>query len=215
MTDIFEFWSQIGHGETIHPADKKVFARTSNKNNFQTENCLPASYYGPLRTAPVVLLFLSPGYCKEDEIDAQSNEGKDHYFKRWKGNEPFRNDPSTPGYSWIKKITKDFGDFEKIRNKIAILNIGAYHSKNIKCYASLLALPSSRISLNWAHNTLFPQAESGEKIVVCLRSAAYWGLQRGIQYGDSLYSPYASISGHLYKNSENEILKEKIRNKLK
>ena len=25
--DIFEFWSQIGWGEHVHPADKKVFER--------------------------------------------------------------------------------------------------------------------------------------------------------------------------------------------
>jgi hypothetical protein len=28
-TDIFEFWSRMGRGEYIHPADKNVIERTS------------------------------------------------------------------------------------------------------------------------------------------------------------------------------------------
>jgi len=54
MMDIFEFWSQIKRGETVHPADREVFARINpEKHGFQLD-CLPASYGGKLKTAPVV-----------------------------------------------------------------------------------------------------------------------------------------------------------------
>src|SRR5712671_5086241 len=76
MADIFEFWSQIKRGETIHPADREVFSRINpNKHGFQLD-CLPACYGGKLKTAPVVFLFLSPGYSEFDREDAQSDAGQ-------------------------------------------------------------------------------------------------------------------------------------------
>src|SRR5258705_8680792 len=134
-------------------------------------NCLPGCFAGPLKTASVVLLYLSPGYSEADEADAKSNKGKDYRFRSWKGHEPFRN--TGPGESWLSSRTRNFCDYETVRNKFAILNIGAYHSKNLKDYGSLLALPSSRVSLAWAQETLFPEAEAGKRIVICMRSAAY------------------------------------------
>ncbi len=75
--------------------------------------------------------------------------------------------------------TKSFGDFKTVKDKIALLNIGAYHSVDVRSFASLLALPSSRVSLGWAQDVLFPDAEAGKRIVICMRSAAYWGLEQG------------------------------------
>jgi hypothetical protein len=37
----------------------------------------------------------------------------------------------------------------------------------VRSYASLLALPSSRVSMEWAQSVLFPQAEAGRRIVIC------------------------------------------------
>jgi hypothetical protein len=79
MMDILEFWSQIKRGETVHPADREVFARINpEKHGFQLD-CLPASYGGKLKTAPVVFLFSSPGYSAFDLEDAQSEQGKETY----------------------------------------------------------------------------------------------------------------------------------------
>ena len=64
--DIFEFWSQIGWGENVHPADRKVFDRMDpHKHGFRLD-CLPSSFGGLLRDAPVVLLYLSPGFGEQD-----------------------------------------------------------------------------------------------------------------------------------------------------
>lgn len=209
MTDIFEFWSQIGRGEKIHPADKHVFKRIDERRHgFQTD-CLPACYEGRLRSAPLVLLYLSPGFDKKLDLeDASSKEGKDYYFRRWKGDEPFRES------RWLKSRTKHFADFEIVRDKVAILNIGAYHSTNVASYSSLLALPSSRVALNWAQNVLFPEAEAGKRVVICMRSAAYWGMDTGMVYGKSLFAPKVTRSGHLIDNKENEKLVKIVRSKL-
>jgi hypothetical protein len=199
MTDIFEFWSRIGRGENVHPADRETFARIdAKKHGFQLK-CLPAGFGGRLRDAPVVLLYLSPGFRESDLAEAKSEEGKDYYLRRWQGYEPAKS-------TWMTSRTKCFGDWETVRMKVALLNIGAYHSVSVKSYASLLALPSSRVSIEWAQTVLFPDAEVGRRIVICMRSAAYWGLDTGRRYGTGLFAPLVNRSGHLIKNDDNKRL---------
>jgi hypothetical protein len=149
--DIFEFWSQIGRGEHVHPADRSAFARMNPKKHGFRLDCLPSSFGGPLRDAPVVLLYLSPGFSDKDPDDAQTEEGKEYFFRRWRGYEPLRDKSN-----WLQRRIKNFGDYETVKNKIALLNIGAYHSIDVKSFGSLLALPSSRVSLGWAQDVLFP-----------------------------------------------------------
>ncbi len=167
------------------------------RHGFQLQ-CLPAPFSGRLRTAPVVLLYLSPGYGKADDADARSKCGKDYYSRRWKGKEPVRD--SGPGAKWYKSRTRVFGEYNIVRRKIAMLNIGAYHSKTMQSYACLLALPSSRQTLDWSQNHLFVEAERGKRIVICMRSPAYWGLERGKNYRGTLFAPKTTRSGFLIKD---------------
>ncbi len=60
-TDIFDFWSQIGPKDRCHPADKEVFRRLGKEGHGFNLRGLPACYMGPLKSAPIVLLYLSPG----------------------------------------------------------------------------------------------------------------------------------------------------------
>lgn len=90
-----------------------------------------------------------------------------------------------------------FGDYEMVRKKVAILNIGAYHSSTMQSYASMLALPSSRAVLDWAQNYLFPQALLGKRVVICMRSAAYWGLEVRKKYPGTLFAPKTTRNGYL------------------
>ena len=85
MADIFEFWSRIERGERIHPDDKKVFDRMAPEEHGFNLNCLPACFGGRLRSAPIVLLYLSPGFSDTDLTDANTDDGKDYYARRWKG----------------------------------------------------------------------------------------------------------------------------------
>jgi hypothetical protein len=160
MENIFDFWSRIKRGERIHPADKKVFKRIdAERHGFQLD-CLPGCFAGPLKKARVVLLYLSPGHDQSITLDARTREGKEHHFRTYRGVEPLRDEG--PGRKWVESRTKRFGAYADLKHNLAILNIGAYHSKNVKDYASLLALPSSRVSLAWAQDHLFPEAEAGK-----------------------------------------------------
>jgi hypothetical protein len=104
ITDIFEFWSQIGRGENVHPADRKVFDRMDPQKHGFRLDCLPSSFGGRLRDAPVVLLYLSPGFGDQDLIDAQTDEGKDYYVRRWRGYEPIRDIKS----NWMLSRNQEF-----------------------------------------------------------------------------------------------------------
>ena len=110
---------------------------------------------------------------------------------------------------------KPFGDWEAVRDKIAILNVGAYHSKDVKSKSALMALPSSRVSLDWAQEVLFPEAEAGKRIVICMRSAAMWGLATGTTYNGTLFAPVVNRAGHLLRNEANDRLVELVRHRLK
>src|SRR4051794_13275778 len=104
MTEIFEFWSRIERGARIHPDDIKIFERMdAERHGFQLQ-CLPGCFAGKLKSAPIVLLFLSPGFSAADVDDANSNAGKDYRFKSWQGDEPFRDDG--PGHLWLASRTK-------------------------------------------------------------------------------------------------------------
>jgi hypothetical protein len=210
ITDIFEFWSQIGRGESVHPRDRKVFDRMNPEKHGFRLDCLPSSFGGRLRDAPVVLLYLSPGFGQQDLVDAQTDEGKDYYVRRWGGYEPIRDIKS----NWMLSRTKNFGDYETVKNKIALLNIGAYHSVDVKSFGSLLALPSSRVSLEWAQSVLFPDAEAGKRIVICMRSASYWGLEQGRKYEGGLFAPQVNRSGYFLKNDANDRLVELVQKRL-
>jgi len=50
-------------------------------------NCLPCCCAGPLKTAPVVLLFLSPGLGAGDEAEAKTEQGQARYAKMRSGDD--------------------------------------------------------------------------------------------------------------------------------
>lgn len=203
-SDIFDFWKCIGPTDHIHPADDPVFKRLGEDGHGFNTRCLPSAFMGPLKTAQVVLLYMSPGYNPEDEKNAISDEGQQTYAERRGGNQPLP-DKNKPGGNWWRERTKCFKvDDDIIAKKTAVLNIGAYHSEEMKNHALLAALPSSRVSLDWAQNILFPEAEAGRRVVICLRAAKFWGLTTGKEYKGTLFAPPVTRGGHMIKGSYRE-----------
>jgi hypothetical protein len=89
------------------------------------------------------------------------------------------------------------------------------HGLSSDALGSLLALPSSRVSVGWAQDALFPDAEAGRRIVICMRSASYWGLEQGRNYeGTTLFAPEVNRSGYFIKNDANDRLVELVRKRL-
>lgn len=152
--DIFDYWAECPKGARIHPRDANVLA--SAKHGFDLR-CLPASFDGPLRTAPVVLLYLSPGFGAYDLEDATSPEGQARYALRWTGTAPLTGPDEHPaGFDWWSTRTARFGPWETLRDKVAVLNIGPYKSATFRDWPMLSALPTCRAVLEWAQGVLFP-----------------------------------------------------------
>jgi hypothetical protein len=127
------------------------------------------------------------------------------------GDQPFRG-PESDGFKWLFSKTKCFGiDWKELWPHLAVLNICAYHSKRVKDTPLLAALPSCRVSIGWAQDVLFPQAEAGERVVICLRSAQFWGLKQGTQYGHSLCAPLATIGGYMKHSPMRERIIEAVK----
>lgn len=196
-TDIFEFWSGINPKGGMHPADRDVLSRVDHSFDLR---CLPGCFAGPLRTAPVVLLYLSPGLSEQDYTDAVTRKGRTRYRRSWAGEEPLRGPKDhESAWQWWKSRTACFGNWQELQKKVAILNIGAYHSKTFADAPLLAALPSSRVSIDWAQHVLFPAAIAGRRTVVCLRSARFWGLREGQRYGKALFAPRVTRGGYMIK----------------
>jgi hypothetical protein len=193
--DIFEFWSEIGPSEKIHPRDRDVLGRVTHSFDLR---CLPGCFFGPLLTARIVLLYLNPGLSQADLHEADDPKAQARYADCRKGRQLITDD--RPGFKWWSSRTKVFGGWEEIRDKIAVLNIAPYHSKAFSDWALLGALPSCRATVDWAQSYLFPEAEQGKRVVVCMRSAQHWGLGVG-RHGEKLFVPPAARSGHMLRSA--------------
>lgn len=124
------------------------------------------------------------------------------------------NEEHPPLWRWWTSRTKCFGiPPEALRTRVAILNIGAYHSKGFRDWQLLAGLPSSRASLNWAQSELFPAAERNERIVICLRSPQYWGLREGYTKG-FLFAPRVTRGGHMVTGDERDRIVKVVRKRL-
>lgn len=184
--DIFQFWSEISEDAFEHPRDRSVLRRVEHK---LAHDCLPQAYRGCLRTSAVVLLFLSPGLDPGDPEHCSTEEGKRYYASQRSGDCPLPKEKAHPSaYKWLTKIIRQFDiSYEQACTTVATLNIGAYKSKSFNDWPMLAALPSSRVALDWVQSVLFPEAEEGNRVVVCLRSPKYWGL--GGEPRGSLFAP--------------------------
>src|SRR5215217_1670213 len=80
--DIFDFWAEAAGNDRVHPRDRAIVGRI--KHRFDLE-CLPAPFRGPLRTAPVVLLYLSPGLSDFDRDEANNPQAHARYVEERKG----------------------------------------------------------------------------------------------------------------------------------
>ena len=193
--DIFDFWAEAAPTDTTHPTDRNVLARVSHRLDLR---CLPTPFNGPLRTAPVVLLYLAPGWAQEDVDEACTPEGHARLAELRKGYQPLAGpDDYKPDWKWWSSRTRAFGPWREIHERVAILDISGYHSKTFADAHVLAALPSSRVALDWAQEVLFPEAESGKRVVICMRSPQYWGLGKKSRYGEALFVPEVTRGGHM------------------
>jgi hypothetical protein len=207
--DLFGFWSRCAGSERVHPDDEEVLDRTDHSFDLR---CLPSPFTGPLRQAPVVLLFIAPGFDPFDLDHAEMPEAQSWYGAQRTGNEPLSDEQQhRTHYRWWTKIVRQFGVGEAVaREKIAIFDIAPYHSRSFRDGPLLSALPSARKAIDWAQNVLFPAALNGDRVVVCLRGAGYWGVSSGPNgriFGEALHCPVLTRGGFMLRGD----IRERVR----
>lgn len=201
MEDIFKFWAPID--DKIHPQDRAHIERlgATIKKTELNLRCLPVPYMGKLKTAPVVLLWLNPGFSPEDVLLSKGKVGRDYHRSLRSGECALpAKQMHVRAYQWRARVTKQFGlNSEDVEEHFAFLNMVAYHSPTFNAFEYVSALKSSRVAIDWAQSVLFPDAEKGKRVVICMRSNRRWGLARGKQYGTSLYAASCTRGGIMHR----------------
>lgn len=186
-SDIFSFWTQAADagvlerpGRKIHPADESTF-ESHDLEGFDL-NSSPEPFYGPLATAPVVLLALN--HNGEDAHFANHPELLAAHKRAWQGHEPLWHprefDPTWTRVDWMASMAKRFGitDWDVVRNNFAIINLWAYRSpREVKC--PYLEFPSTQVAVEWVSDVLYPTARNKGRVVICIYKAKEWGLKLG------------------------------------
>lgn len=194
--DIFRFWAGLKPGTKVHPLDAEVLGRV--EHGFDLD-CLPFPFLGPLKTAPVVLLYLNPSLGGDDHEVAGSATSQKWFHRALDGMHPLPDTAQTAAAAkWCQKQVKLLGDWERMRHHVAILELTPYHCSRFENADPKLlpALASSRAAAAWAQEVLFPDARDGRRVVICVWGARSWGLAAGRQYGEKLFA-LADIRGGL------------------
>jgi hypothetical protein len=216
IEQLLEHWAKaIPDHLHIHPDDSD--ALRSKSHQFEL-GAFVGPWMGPIRTAPVVLLYLNPGINSagtgEEVKAAQDSEAREEMIHNLHGCAPLPSFKSNPkGLEWTEGRLGQFGiTYEAASSKVASLNLMPYRSTNGRDDAHMIErLSSSRLMLEWANDTLFPEARAGERIVVCLRSADLWGLETGLRYGKSLYAPKTTRSGFMHHGPMRDEIAKAVR----
>jgi hypothetical protein len=192
--DLVQFWAQCDNLQA-HPADAAMLQ--SRTHNFGRDPII-GPWMGPIHTAPVVLLTLNGSLAGTGEEAAamKVQSAREEMARTLQGRAPLYSFQYNPaGRIWTDKRLGAFGlTYQIAADKVAFINLMAYKSRNgaddLYKYG-MDALPSTQYLLRWTRDTLFPEAEAGKRVVVCLMSAIRWGLTPGQRRG-SLYSPWTT-----------------------
>ena len=171
---LFEFWSRLPEGETVHPDDRAAIEGGPHGFHFDLP---PAPVMGRLRTARVVLCYGNPGYERYDaelvrgpSLTAQSArqlQGKDA-FPVW-----------MPGWgeSLAARCRQMGLGLEDLANTVAIFNVVPYASERLGVDETAIArhLPSAAVARGYLREVLVPRARKEEIFLVVVRSHVLWG----------------------------------------
>lgn len=154
-----------------------------NTKNIFALDVPPGHINGNLRTAPVVVLFLNPGFEDEDKQVFEKEDCRILLF------EPIRGESDFPLWfnrwrKWfLQRVKLDGMTDEKIGKNVSIFNVCSYASRDAKRLkpSILNSLPSSQAAIEYLHEVLIPQAQRGERFIVVCRTAWAWKIDKSIE----------------------------------
>lgn len=170
---LFWFWRSVRRHPHVHPADNKYLK--AEKHRFELR-VLASPWHGPLKTAPVVLAYVNPGLSRRDFHDARIPTRRAHMVAHYSGTRPLRALSEHPtGVRWTAQRLKHMGDYEALRQLVAIFELIPYHSRS---FSSGLAhiLPSAEMARRHLREVLMPQAKAGKRFLIVARARKHWGV---------------------------------------
>jgi hypothetical protein len=171
---LFEFWSRLAEGATVHPDDRAVLEGGPHGFHFDLP---PTPVLGSLRTAPVVLCY---GNSVHQELDAAEARNHSHRARlAWQvdGVDPY----PTWMPSWSDLLAARCRQMalglDELARAVAILNVVPYASERLGVNETAIArhLASSAVARRYLHEVLVPRARSEEIFLVVVRSHVLWG----------------------------------------
>jgi hypothetical protein len=201
--NFFGFWSKAISSLQEHPDDEA--ALKTNPHGFPLDT-LVGPWMGPIRTAPVIILTLNGNLVGngEEARAAQMPVARAFAAHNLTGDAPLPDwhaigNPA--GLGWTTgRLTQFELSYKDAADKVAFVNLIAYKSKDGSKHMNMRMankLPSSLMMQAWMRDTIFPEAEAGERLVICLRSHRAWDLEPGTQRGESLFAPKCTRGGHM------------------
>lgn len=138
----------------------------------------PGPYFGPLKTAKVVLCYANPGADTPSKDTVSQHHNRHLLFRQLQGDQSYPH--KLPGWDrWFTPRANSLfgGDIDTAAKNTAVLNLLPYASEDMsKAEKIANCLPSAWAAQRYLRETLIPKAQRGEILLMMCRSAHLWGL---------------------------------------
>ncbi len=186
--DLLRFWARAIPDLQVHPDDDAALRESRHS---LVLDALVGPWMGPVRTATVVLLTLNGGYNGVEREEAKMPSVREAMARNLGGDTPLPDFATNRGgREWTERLLARFNlTYELAASKVACVNLLPYRSvEGSRDLRMVEHLKSARLIWDWAHYTLFPEAEAGERVVICTRSVRAWWLDPDVpKRGQSLF----------------------------
>jgi hypothetical protein len=179
--DFFDYWCACRiKGTFRHPNDNIVLEELKLLIDGDFEYELPPGpYFGPLKTASIVLCYANPSVDEGSSTVIASKKLQEILFKQLDGDQPYPY--NIPGWDkWFRPVAKYLyaGDIEAAAKNIAVFNLIPYASVNMdKVQFIANSIPSVWAAQSYLRDVLIPKAKNGKILLIMCRSSQYWGLR--------------------------------------
>ena len=178
---LFEFWQKLDiNSGYIHPDDAIILNELEKDFSIDFDyNFPPGHYFGPLKTAKIILCYANPGVDSPSLKAISDSSNHEFLLKQLSGEEHYPYQVSG-WFEWFSKVANSLfnGDIQLASRSIAIANLLPYASINMdKAESISQCLPSVWAMQNHLRNVLIPRAKNGEILLIMCRSSHLWGLR--------------------------------------
>lgn len=201
--DLSEYWSRLRktkHG-WLHPEDEGVLCHSVHSFNLDFP---PPAFIGDVSQARVIILNANGGYKPDvtpKEFAAQGAEAE--YVRRLAFPSNAKWADVAPYYRAANYAEWVFG------GEAAVVNACAYRSPKIsnepENQGVIKRLPSARFNRKWLIETLLPQVNAGQRLIVGKRHGL-WNLPSAVKISKGFIADPAPVSPHL-----SGVVQERIR----